>query len=58
MVNIQRKVPGRSENGFELADFRVIGVKITVNIWGNSKGNQFCVEVSGISSYRTSRFKY
>ena len=45
-----------SKNRFELAGFRVIGVKITVNIWGKSKGNQFCFELAGNSSYREFEF--
>ena len=31
---------------------QVIGVKITVNIRGKSKGKHFCFELAGNSSYR------
>lgn len=48
IVKLQRKVPCRREvkiassyRGFELSGFQGIGVKITINIRGKSKGDQF-----------------
>ena len=39
-----------NKNCLEFAGFRVRGVKIIVNIWSKSKGNQFCFELAGNSS--------
>ena len=45
--NYKEKYLKGSKNCFKLSGFRVIGVIITVTIWGKSKGNQFCLKIVG-----------
>ena len=50
--NYKEKYLKGSKNRFELTGFRAEEVKITVNVWGKSKGKHFCFEFAGNSSYR------